>query len=130
MRSIVRSIALMLPTIPSAVADQFVGCGDDLSRVDLLGLDLVEDRMAVDAAVCVYAREVRRRLLVTSVKSLPGNLSTIAPSLIGVPVAFTPGLLPHCDVLTAPAATSAVLPAAGLAVPADPVAALLRLPIR
>ncbi|HXZ70476.1 MAG TPA: hypothetical protein VEH31_06305, partial [Streptosporangiaceae bacterium] len=25
----------------------------------------------------------------------------IAPSGIGVPVAFTPGLVPHCDVLTA-----------------------------
>jgi hypothetical protein len=44
-----------------------------------------------------------------SVNDVPGWLVTIPPSGIGVPVAFTPGLVPHCDVLTAPA--FAVLPA-------------------
>src|ERR1017187_5157128 len=36
-----------------------------------------------------------------SVKSVPGCLVLIVPSLIGVPVAFSPGLGPHDDVLTA-----------------------------
>ena len=36
-----------------------------------------------------------------SVNDVPGWLVTIAPSGIGVPVAATPGLVPHCDVLTA-----------------------------
>src|SRR5581483_6982291 len=35
-----------------------------------------------------------------SANDVPGWLVTIPPSGIGVPVAFTPGLLPHCDVLT------------------------------
>jgi hypothetical protein len=35
-----------------------------------------------------------------SVKSVPGCLVTIEPSAIGVPVAFVPGLVPHCDVST------------------------------
>jgi hypothetical protein len=35
-----------------------------------------------------------------SVNDVPGWLVAIAPSGIGVPVAFTPGLVPHCDVLT------------------------------
>src|SRR5215472_837104 len=34
-----------------------------------------------------------------SVNEVPGWSVTIAPSGIGVPVAFTPGLGPHCDVL-------------------------------
>jgi hypothetical protein len=38
-----------------------------------------------------------------SVNDVPGWLVSIPPSGIGVPVAFTPGLVPHCDVLTAPA---------------------------
>jgi hypothetical protein len=38
-----------------------------------------------------------------SVNDVPGWLVTIPPSGIGVPVAFTPGLVPHCDVLTATA---------------------------
>jgi hypothetical protein len=46
-----------------------------------------------------------------SVKSTPGCCVTIAPRLIGVPVALTPGLLPHGDVLTVGA-----LEPAGLAV--------------
>ena len=36
-----------------------------------------------------------------SVNDVPGWLVTIAPSAIGVPVAATPGLVPHCEVLTA-----------------------------
>jgi hypothetical protein len=35
-----------------------------------------------------------------SVNDVPGWLVTITPSGIGVPVAITPGLVPHCDVLT------------------------------
>jgi hypothetical protein len=36
-----------------------------------------------------------------SVNDVPGWLVAIAPSGIGVPVAATPGLVPHWDVLTA-----------------------------
>jgi hypothetical protein len=35
-----------------------------------------------------------------SVNDVPGWLVTIAPSGIGVPVAATPGLVPHCEVFT------------------------------
>src|SRR5712664_4068274 len=35
-----------------------------------------------------------------SVNEVPGWLVTIPPRGIGVPVAFTPGLVPHCDVRT------------------------------
>jgi hypothetical protein len=38
-----------------------------------------------------------------SLKSVPGCLVLIAPMLIGVPVAATPGLVPHEDVETAAA---------------------------
>jgi hypothetical protein len=38
-----------------------------------------------------------------SVNDVPGWLVAMAPSGIGVPVAATPGLVPHCDVLTAAA---------------------------
>jgi hypothetical protein len=34
-----------------------------------------------------------------SVNDVPGWSVAIPPSAIGVPVAFTPGLVPHCDVL-------------------------------
>jgi hypothetical protein len=34
------------------------------------------------------------------VNEVPGWLVAMAPSAIGVPVALTPGLLPHCEVLT------------------------------
>src|SRR5581483_1252861 len=37
-------------------------------------------------------------MLAMSVNDVPGWLVTIPPSGIGVPVALTPGLLPHCDV--------------------------------
>jgi hypothetical protein len=33
-----------------------------------------------------------------SVNEVPGWLVAIAPSAIGVPVAWTPGWVPHCDV--------------------------------
>ncbi len=36
-----------------------------------------------------------------SVNDVPGWLVTMLPSAIGVPVAATPGLAPHCDVPTA-----------------------------
>jgi hypothetical protein len=36
-----------------------------------------------------------------SVNEVPGWLVAMAPSAIGVPVAATPGLVPHCDVLAA-----------------------------
>ena len=39
-----------------------------------------------------------------SLKSVPGCLVLIAPRLIGVPVAATPGLVPHDEVETVPAA--------------------------
>ena len=35
-----------------------------------------------------------------SLKSVPGCLVSIVPMLIGVPVAATPGFLPHAEVLT------------------------------
>jgi hypothetical protein len=35
-----------------------------------------------------------------SVNDVPGWLVAMPPRAIGVPVAFTPGLVPHCDVLT------------------------------
>jgi hypothetical protein len=38
-----------------------------------------------------------------SLKSVPGCLVLIAPMLIGVPVAATPGFVPHEDVETVPA---------------------------
>jgi hypothetical protein len=37
-----------------------------------------------------------------SVNEVPGWSVLIVPRLIGVPVAFTPGLVPHCEVLTVP----------------------------
>lgn len=36
-----------------------------------------------------------------SVNDVPGWLVTIPPRAIGVPDAWTPGFVPHCDVLTA-----------------------------
>src|SRR5580693_5084551 len=39
-----------------------------------------------------------------SVNDVPGWLVTMPPSTIGVPVAATPGLVPHTEVSTAPAA--------------------------
>jgi hypothetical protein len=40
-------------------------------------------------------------MLGMSVNEVPGWLVAMAPSAIGVPVAATPGLVPHDDVLTA-----------------------------
>jgi hypothetical protein len=59
-----------------------------------------------------------------SVNDVPGWLVTIPPSGIGVPVALTPGLAPHCDVLTVVPADELV--AAGL-LPGDPLLLLLPL---
>src|SRR5690348_18303202 len=61
-----------------------------------------------------------------SVKLVPGWLVAMAPSAIGVPVALTPGLLPHCEVSTvaAPAALLDVDPA-GVVGPAPVVPVLL-----
>ena len=39
-----------------------------------------------------------------SVNDVPGWLVTMPPSTIGVPVAATPGLVPHVEVSTVPAA--------------------------
>jgi hypothetical protein len=39
-----------------------------------------------------------------SLKSVPGTLVLIAPRVIGVPVALTPGLVPQADVASAGAA--------------------------
>src|SRR5690348_9987689 len=58
-----------------------------------------------------------------SVNEVPGWLVAIAPSGIGVPVAATPGLLPHCDVLTVAALAELDVPPAG----DDPVPPLLLL---
>src|ERR671936_600523 len=55
-------------------------------------------------------------MLAPSVKSVPGCFVTIAPSLIGVPVAFTPGFVPH--LLTS-------VDAAALELPVDAGAAAL-----
>src|SRR6516162_9001975 len=60
-----------------------------------------------------------------SVNEVPGWLVAMAPSGIGVPVAATPGLVPHCDVLTVPALAEAEDVPAG--VEDDPAAAVLLL---
>ena len=60
-------------------------------------------------------------ILAMSVNDVPGWLVTIPPSGIGVPVAFTPGLVPHCDV--------SVVVVLALLVAAEPLGgALLLLP--
>lgn len=38
-------------------------------------------------------------MLAISLNDVPGWLVTIPPSAIGVPVATTPGLVPHCEVV-------------------------------
>src|ERR1700722_12101683 len=55
-----------------------------------------------------------------SVNEVPGWLVAIAPRAIGVPVAATPGLVPHCEVLTAEALAVDVL-AGALSLEAAPV---------
>ena len=50
-----------------------------------------------------------------SVNDVPGWLVTMAPSAIGVPVAATPVLVPHCEVLTAEVLAEDVLAGALLA---------------
>src|SRR5919201_3128988 len=49
-------------------------------------------------------------MLMPSVKSVPGCFVAIAPSLIGVPVAFTPGLVPPLDTSVAAACVVDVPP--------------------
>src|SRR3954453_8526985 len=56
-----------------------------------------------------------------SVNEVPGWLVAMAPSGIGVPVALTPGLVPHCELLTVAAPAELDEPPAG----ADPVPPLL-----
>ena len=53
-----------------------------------------------------------------SVNDVPGWLVAMAPSAIGVPVAATPGLVPHCDVLVAEVLAEDVLAGALLELPA------------
>jgi hypothetical protein len=65
-----------------------------------------------------------------SVNDVPGWLVAMAPSGIGVPVAAWPGLVPHCDVLTAdvPGVADVVDVLAGvLVLPVVPVVLLLLL---
>jgi hypothetical protein len=50
-----------------------------------------------------------------SVNDVPGWSVLIVPSAIGVPVAGTPGFVPHWDVLTVPADALLLLPLPGLA---------------
>jgi hypothetical protein len=45
-----------------------------------------------------------------SVNDVPGWLVTMPPRAIGVPDAWTPGFVPHCDVLTAEVLPEAVPP--------------------
>ena len=59
-----------------------------------------------------------------SLKSVPGSLVAMAPSLIGVPEAFWPVPRPHLDAATAGLAVVAVLPPP----PADDVFELSLLP--
>ena len=54
-----------------------------------------------------------------SVKLVPGWLVAIAPRAIGVPVAATPGLVPHCEVLTALVLVLAVGVLAGALLPVE-----------
>ena len=60
-----------------------------------------------------------------SVKSVPGCLVSIVPMLIGVPVALTPGLGPHDEVLTAVPLLVLVLAAVEPALAAELLAAPL-----
>src|ERR1700726_4557065 len=63
-----------------------------------------------------------------SVNDVPGWLVAMAPRAIGMPVAATPGLVPHCDVLTvAVLGVLDVVPADVLVLPVVPVVLLLLL---
>src|SRR5882724_9098493 len=59
-----------------------------------------------------------------SVNEVPGWLVAMAPSAIGVPVALTPGLLPHCEVSTVALPVLLLVPA-GVVPPVLPVLVLL-----
>jgi hypothetical protein len=56
-----------------------------------------------------------------SVNDVPGWLVTMAPSAIGVPVAGTPGFVPHWDVPAVPADALLLAGAALVEVPLDEV---------
>src|SRR5215813_13554850 len=58
-----------------------------------------------------------------SVNEVPGWLVAMVPSGIGVPVALTPGLVPHCELLTVPAGVDAVPPAVLVLLLLQPAAA-------
>src|SRR5690348_2894466 len=60
-----------------------------------------------------------------SLKSVPGCLVLIAPMLIGVPVAATPGLVPHEEVETVPAPAEPDEAEDGADEPVPPAALLL-----
>src|SRR5690349_21614540 len=64
-------------------------------------------------------------IVAPSVKSVPGCLVTIAPTLIGEPVAFVPGLVPHFVTSAAAFAVVVLPPPPPLA---DVVLSLLLLP--
>jgi len=59
-----------------------------------------------------------------SVKSVPGWWVSIVPMLIGVPVALTPGFVPHVEVSTDPP----LLPPLLVLVPAPPLDAVVAAP--
>src|ERR1700755_1498087 len=63
-------------------------------------------------------------MLGPSLKSVPGCLVSMVPMLIGEPVAATPGLVPHDEMLTLAVLP---LPAAALDVLAEPLPAALEL---
>src|SRR5215468_8377597 len=101
----------VLPTIPTtwsvctsclASAAIWVGLVCSVSMWSLIGWPLMPP-------LALTQSKYAAAMFGISVNDVPGWLVAIAPSGIGVPVAFTPGLVPHCDVLTAPA--FAVLPA-------------------
>jgi hypothetical protein len=69
-------------------------------------------------------------MLGPSLKSVPGCLVSIVPMLIGEPVALTPGLGPHDEVLVEPVlALAVVLELAALDAPLELLLVLLVLPL-
>jgi hypothetical protein len=66
-------------------------------------------------------------MLGPSLKSVPGCLVSIVPIGIGVPVALTPGFLPHADVLVDPLLVLAAAVVLELVALDAPLAAVLEL---
>src|SRR5271169_1403055 len=102
---------LELPEIPttlsvwtSCVASAAIcaGCVGSVSLYSMIGWPLTPPFAFTQAK---YAPS----MFWMSVKSVPGCLVLIAPSGIGVPVAATPGLGPHDDVLVDALVAAAVL---------------------